>query len=97
MVEWVYTADLKSAAIKACEFESRPRYQNTMMINPGDIKQGMLVKLGNRGWSSMGIVLQDKLKCSHYNHYAYVYWFENFARTDNPSWAFTETLEKVEK
>ena len=45
----------------------------------------------------MGVVLQDQLKYTHYNHYAYVYWFEGGARTHNPAWAFTETLEKVDQ
>jgi hypothetical protein len=66
------------------------------MIDPEEIKQGMLVQLGNRGWNSLGVVLQDELKYNHYNYYAYVYWFEG-CRTANPSWAFTETLTKVEK
>ena len=67
------------------------------MLDPEEIKQGMLVQLGSRGWKSMGVVLHDKLKYNHYNYYAYVYWFEACARGDNPSWAFTETLEKVER
>ncbi len=67
------------------------------MIDPEEIKQGMLVQLGNRGWNSLGVVLQGELKYTHYNYYAYVYWFEQPSRTDNPSWAFTETLEKVER
>ena len=32
-MESVYTADLKSAALWACEFESRPRYQNLGELN----------------------------------------------------------------
>jgi len=57
----------------------------------------MLVRTGERGWASMGVVLQDQLKFNHYNHYAYVYYFDSKYRTANPCWAFTETLAKVEK
>ena len=58
-----------------------------------DIKKGMLVKTG----TTMGIVLQDKTKFTHSNHYAWVYYFGPLQRNDNPCWVFLGSLSNIEK
>jgi len=63
------------------------------MMECTDIKKGMLVKTG----TTMGIVLQDKMKFKHYNHYAWVYYFNSRHHKDNPCWVFLGSLNNIER
>jgi len=63
------------------------------MMDCTQIKEGILVKTGN----TLGIVLQDQMKFKHYNHYAWVYYFDSSHHKKNPCWVFLGSLDMVEK
>jgi len=43
----------------------------------------------------LGIVLRDETKFEHYNHYAFVYYFDGKYHEHNPSWVFIENLKRL--
>jgi hypothetical protein len=61
------------------------------MLQATQVKKGMLVRTG----TGMGIILQDKMKFAHYNHYAWVYYFNSDHHKKNPCWVFLGSLKKV--
>jgi len=63
------------------------------MIDSRQIKKGILVKTGNL----LGIVLQDEMKFKHYNHYAWIYYFNSHHHKDNPCWVFLGNLNNIER
>ena len=68
VVESVYTADLKSAAIKVCGFEPRPRYQigeKKMSVMNAD---GKILQPGGGWWSPYGNTdkeIRENMKTGH--------------------------------
>jgi len=62
------------------------------MIEAAAVKKGLLVRTG----TTLGVVLQDELKCAHYNHYAWVYYFDSKHHETNPGWVFLHCISKVE-
>jgi len=58
-----------------------------------EVKKGALVKMG----SGLGIILKDEMKFQHYNHYAWVYYFDRTHHNHNPSWVFIENLKCLSK
>ena len=45
--------------------------------------------------AGLGLILQDKTKFEHYNHYAFVYYFDGKHHAHNPSWVFIENLKRL--
>jgi len=63
------------------------------MMQSVEIKQGTLVTMGN----TLGIILQDEMKFRHYNHYAWVYYFNSRHHKKNPRWVFLGSLTKAKE